>query len=211
MGSPTTLSPGDGAVQAVPGRPDAGAGPATGWTTRLHDGTTTHTRLAAAGDLPSVNALHARCSQRSLVRRYLTGRRGLSSAEWRALTSPSAGLTWVTQPADEPGCVIAVTHVLCAAGTSARGSGAGPAELALLVDDGWQSRGLGSELVRRMVGIARQRGHDELHALVLAENRPALALAHLFGAVVVPQGSQCTVRLTLTRQSESSPRRAAAA
>ncbi|WP_308408782.1 GNAT family N-acetyltransferase [Streptomyces sp. AC627_RSS907] len=176
----------------------------------LRDGATTRTRLAATGDLPSVNALHARCSRQSLVLRYLSGRRRLSAAEWRVLTSPAAGLTWVTHPADEPDRVIAVTHVLHTERTPGlppdRDAGPGPAELALLVDDVWQCRGLGSALTRQAVTVARQQGHSELHALVLADNRPALALARSLGATVTSQGSQCTVRLSLTRWDGTAPR-----
>ncbi|WP_395575079.1 GNAT family N-acetyltransferase [Streptomyces sp. BK79] len=197
-------------AQVIFARPAGAVTPAE-WTTRLRNGATTRTRLATIGDLPSVNALHTRSSRRSLTLRYLTGRQCLSAAEWRALTAPSAGLTWVTHPAGDPGRVIAVTHVLHTDRTPgfhpARGADHGPAELALLIDDAWQARGLGSVLARRAVAIARQRGHNELHALVLSENRPALALARVLGAVVTTQGTQCTVRLSLTRQDEAAPRR----
>jgi GNAT superfamily N-acetyltransferase len=209
MGGPTAWSPPYAAVRDTYAHP-AGSGTATDWTSLLRDGATTRTRLAATGDLPSVNALHARCSPQSLVLRYLTGRRHLSAAEWRTLVAPPAGLTWVTHPADEPDRVIAVTHVLHI-GTPglgrAREAGPGPAELALLVDDIWQNRGLGAALTRQAVTVARQRGHSELHALVLADNRPALALARSLGATVTPEGSQCTVRLSLTRRDEAAPRR----
>jgi GNAT superfamily N-acetyltransferase len=159
--------------------------------------------------------LHARCSRQSLILRYLTGRRRLSAVEWRALAAPSAGLTWVTHPADDPARVIAVTHVLRTERTPgpspARDAGRGPAELALLVDDAWQSRGLGSALAGQAVTVARQHGHSELHALVLSDNRPALALAHLLGAAVTSQGGQCAVTLPLTRHDETVPRRDPAA
>lgn len=210
-GGPTARSPRSrySAVRDASARP-AGTGTAAGWTSVLRDGATTRTRLAAIGDLSSVNALHARCSQQSLVLRYLTGRQGLSAAEWRVLTSPAASVTWVTHPADEPGRVIAVTHVLhterAAEPFPVRDAEPGPAELALLIEDVWQNRGLGSALTRQAVIVARQRGHSELHALVLADNRPALALARSLGTVVTSQGSQCTVRLSLTRRDETAPR-----
>ncbi|MBT2413293.1 GNAT family N-acetyltransferase [Streptomyces sp. ISL-12] len=208
MGGATTGSLRNAAVRGTavpPAEPDT----ATGWATRLRDGATTRTRLAANGDLPYVNALHARCSRQSLMLRYLSGRQRLTAAEWRALAAPSAGLTWVTHPAGAPGHVVAVTHVLYTdrtPGSSAAGeAGRGPAELALLIDDTWQSRGLGTALVTRAVAVARQRGHGELHALVLSDNRPALALARVLGGVVTPQGSQCTVRLPLPRRDGAAP------
>ncbi|MFJ9037201.1 GNAT family N-acetyltransferase [Streptomyces sp. NPDC102406] len=203
MGGSTTALPRTAAQ-------DMFADPAETRAGRLPDGAATWTRLADADDLSAVNALHSRCSRQSLTSRYLTGRGRLSAREWRALISPSAGFSWVTHPADDPGRIIAVTHVLRTEGTPglrpAREPGTGAVELALLIDDAWQSRGLGSALARQAVAVARQCGHSAVHALLMADNRPALALAHALGAVVTPQGSQCTVELSLTRHARTTTR-----
>jgi RimJ/RimL family protein N-acetyltransferase len=49
-------------------------------------------------------------------------------------------------------------------------SGAGQVELALSVERGWQGRGLGLELTRRVLALARNRGVAELSVLCLPDN-----------------------------------------
>jgi acetyltransferase len=61
------------------------------------------------------------------------------------------------------------------------GAGAS-AELALLVRDDQQGRGVGTELGRRLVGLARARGLAELYGHLLPENRASLALLRRLGA-----------------------------
>jgi len=51
------------------------------------------------------------------------------------------------------------------------------AEIAVLVEDGWQHRGLGRALVRMLTGEAARRGITVLNATVLADNHPARHLA----------------------------------
>ena len=50
------------------------------------------------------------------------------------------------------------------------------AEIALVVDDAWQGRGLGRELLDRLIDEAEARGIRRFRADVLGENRPMLAL-----------------------------------
>jgi GNAT superfamily N-acetyltransferase len=50
------------------------------------------------------------------------------------------------------------------------------AELAIVVLDAEQRRGIGGELVQRLIGIAREQGLASLHIDSLAENRGMLAL-----------------------------------
>lgn len=50
------------------------------------------------------------------------------------------------------------------------------AELAVLVRDGQQGRGVGTALARQLVAMARARGISELHADLLPENRASLRL-----------------------------------
>ncbi|MBX3613253.1 MAG: GNAT family N-acetyltransferase [Burkholderiaceae bacterium] len=60
--------------------------------------------------------------------------------------------------------------------------GEGDADFALVVADGWQGVGLGSELMRRMARAARSRGLARLHGEVLSTNMPMLDLLRRFGA-----------------------------
>lgn len=52
------------------------------------------------------------------------------------------------------------------------------AEVAVVVEDEWQGRGLGKRLLRRLASDALDHGVVELTATVLGENHRALALAH---------------------------------
>jgi acetyltransferase len=52
------------------------------------------------------------------------------------------------------------------------------AEIAILVQDDWQSSGLGTALLNELVAEARDHGITELTATVLGENRRALSVLH---------------------------------
>jgi acetyltransferase len=54
-------------------------------------------------------------------------------------------------------------------------------EFAIVVADEWEGRGLAKEMLRRLIGIARERGLEEMDGVVLRENRGMLALAKKLG------------------------------
>lgn len=72
----------------------------------------------------------------------------------------------------------------------------GTAEVAVVVEDAWQGRGLGRRLLECAVGLARLHGFPTITATVLAENRPAIALLRsvLPDAVWTPDGGEYEVR-----------------
>ena len=53
------------------------------------------------------------------------------------------------------------------------------AEVALVVEDAWQGRGIGSRLLWRISAAARARGVEVFEAEVLGENRPMMGLLHV--------------------------------
>ena len=55
--------------------------------------------------------------------------------------------------------------------------GGGEAEMAIVVEDGWQSKGVGKALLRELAGDARRRGVETFVGSVLLDNRPMLGLA----------------------------------
>jgi GNAT superfamily N-acetyltransferase len=59
---------------------------------------------------------------------------------------------------------------------------AGDAEAALSIERAWQSRGVGTALLERVLLAARNRQIERLHMLCLAENRRMQRLARKFGA-----------------------------
>lgn len=71
------------------------------------------------------------------------------------------------------------------------------AELALSVERPLQNHGLGRELVRRALTVARNRGIRHVHMLCLSENRRMLALARTFGARVEVDHGEATTDIAL--------------
>ncbi|CAL9344484.1 hypothetical protein SUDANB176_00339 [Streptomyces sp. enrichment culture] len=146
--------------------PDVG-GRGAACSITLSDGTATRTREAAPADLAPVQELHRRCSPGSRALRYHAGRAGISPAEWRQLSNPERGTTLVTTPVDHADHIIAMTNVM-------RTDQPGVGELAILVEDAWQARGLGTALAEHATAVARREGHVALTAAVVAGNRPML-------------------------------------
>jgi acetyltransferase len=73
------------------------------------------------------------------------------------------------------------------------------ATFSLLVSDEYQNRGLGTELLRRLVEVARQEGVSRLAADVLAENEPMQKVCRRLGfSFGDPHGAPPTRTATLT-------------
>ncbi|MGW0777291.1 N-acetyltransferase family protein [Streptomyces sp. NPDC002835] len=133
----------------------------------LTDGTATRTREVTPADLEPIQALHRRCSPGSRALRYHTGKPQLSPAGWRLLSDPERGTTLVTTPAQRMDHIIAMTNVM-------RTDRQGVGEFAVLVEDAWQSKGLGTALAAHAAEVARRAGHRTLTAAVAAQNVPML-------------------------------------
>ncbi|MEU8254170.1 GNAT family N-acetyltransferase [Micromonospora inaquosa] len=125
-------------------------------------------RPASAHDLSGVVELHEACSPRSRQRRYLGGAALPQPARLRRLLEPSRGLTLIATTTGSEGAaesVVAMANLL--------GEG-DEAEVALLVRDDWQRRGLGSALLRRLAQHADRSGYAALVLHVEATNDPML-------------------------------------
>jgi RimJ/RimL family protein N-acetyltransferase len=73
----------------------------------------------------------------------------------------------------------------------------GQAELAFVVVDAWQGRGVGSILMRHLIKIATSAGLQELTAEVLPENAAMLKVFGKFGFKPVSRRDPQTVHLVL--------------
>ncbi len=71
------------------------------------------------------------------------------------------------------------------------------AEMALLVDDHFQHQGLGTELYRRLLDIARQEKLTTVESTILAENRDMLAICRKLGFRLKTDFKDGTVLATL--------------
>ncbi len=123
-------------------------------------------RAATPDDLETVMEMHQRCSLTSRLRRYLSGARMPTTTALARLLSPDSGHALVVE--DSVGRVVALANLSWPSG--ARQSGSGAPELAILVEDAWQRRRVGSFLARRLLAVAQERGVGRIRAVVHASN-----------------------------------------
>ncbi|MGW0931668.1 GNAT family N-acetyltransferase [Streptomyces sp. NPDC002644] len=120
-------------------------------------------RRADPRDLEAAKALHARCSDETLRRRY-HGPVGDADRYLRHLLSPNFGRTLVVETGQ--GHVVGLGHLLWDGDET---------EVALLVEDTWQRRGIGGELLYRLVRMAAEAGCEAVYAVTQASNTGMLA------------------------------------
>ncbi|MFJ6197012.1 GNAT family N-acetyltransferase [Micromonospora sp. NPDC092111] len=170
-------------------------------TLALPDGAELTVRPATADDLAGVVALHEGCSARSRHRRYLSGAALPSPSRLRRLLAPARGVTLVATTTGSDG---AAESVVAMANLLAEGD---EAELALLVRDDWQRRGVGTALLRRLVGHAERSGYAALVLHTQAENAPMMRTVARLGRPVPVErdGSLLTVTVPLAARPAGGP------
>jgi ribosomal protein S18 acetylase RimI-like enzyme len=133
-------------------------------------------RPARPDDLPALLELVARCSPETLFRRFHAVVR---SPPLGHLREAAAGATH-----HDARVVVADGELVALASLV----GAVPAhgELAVLVEDGWQRRGIGMRLAHDLLVRACGRGVRRVDCHVLADNLAALAFCQAVGATIPP-------------------------
>ncbi|RPK81588.1 GNAT family N-acetyltransferase [Streptomyces sp. ADI98-10] len=129
----------------------------------LPEGNEITVRRADRGDLAAARAMHDRCSQRTLGLRY-HGPVQDADRYLDHLLSPRFGRTLAVQTAS--GRLVALGHLLWDGDET---------EVALLVEDDWQRRGIGSELLGRLVALAVEAGCDSVYAVTQSHNTGMVA------------------------------------
>ncbi|MER7621114.1 GNAT family N-acetyltransferase [Streptomyces sp. NPDC126503] len=129
----------------------------------LPEGNEITVRRADQRDLRAARALHDRCSPRTLALRY-HGPVGDADRYLDHLLSPRFGRTLAVQTAS--GRLVALGHLLWDGDET---------EVALLVEDDWQRRGIGSELLGRLVAMAEETGCASVYAVTQASNTGMVA------------------------------------
>lgn len=169
------------------------------------DGSRLTLRPVLPTDAPALDAFVRGLSDRSAYHRFHGPRYGLSGAELAFLVNVDH---WeretlvVTEPAR--GEVIAFGQYV---GLDHPDDHGAAADMALAVADAWQGRGLGRALGRRLLAAAADAGFTVVIASILADNRPALALADRFRpGAVHPQGPTVEVQLDLDALARPSTR-----
>ena len=151
-----------------------GPGAGFGWAERLADGSDAWIRLARPQDTVAVAAMHERCSQASTYQRYFTPMDSWREQNLRRISGGHRGATLV---ATDGG-----TQVVALGNVFPVGSGeSSSAELAVIVEDAWQGRGLGRRMLEHLVDVASELGFTTVTAYVLAENAGMIRLLDSLG------------------------------
>lgn len=129
----------------------------------LPEGNEITVRRADGSDLPAARAMHDRCSERTLGLRY-HGPVADADRYLGHLLSPRFGRTLAATTAS--GKLVALGHLLWDGDET---------EVALLIEDDWQRRGIGSELLGRLISMAVEAGCDSVYAVTQAHNTGMVA------------------------------------
>ncbi|MFF4159780.1 GNAT family N-acetyltransferase [Streptomyces sp. NPDC001678] len=120
-------------------------------------------RRACAGDLAAAREMHERCSPATLSQRY-HGPVGDADRYLHHLLSPRFGRTLAAYTAT--GRLVALGHLLWDGDET---------EVALLVEDAWQRRGVGGQLLGRLAAMATEAGCESVYAVTTASNTGVVA------------------------------------
>jgi len=165
---------------------------------KLRDGSYIHIRPIRPEDAPRLQELYGRLSRDTAYHRFFTVMKRLppdwaqvlATVDYRrrlALVAERGGARGGEiiavgryEPTDEPDTV----------------------EVAFVVEDGWQGRGLGTILVREVLDSSAARGIRRFRAYVLSDNRRMLDLITRFGDVRERKTEQGVTELLFTRREE---------
>ncbi|MFJ4715245.1 GNAT family N-acetyltransferase [Streptomyces sp. NPDC088785] len=157
----------------------------------LPEGNEITVRRADPSDVPAAKEMHERCSARTLSMRY-HGPVGDADRYLGHLLSPRFGRTLAAQTAS--GRIVALGHLLWDGDET---------ELALLVEDGWQRRGVGAELLGRLVAMAVEAGCESVYAVTQASNTGMVAAMRGLGLPLDYQIEEGT--LVITARLDATP------
>ena len=140
-----------------------------GWVEPITGDATVWIRLGRPEDADAVAAMHERCSERTRYRRYLAGVSEWRHINLRHLTGGHRGATLVVM--SEDGAIVGLGNLFPDAPDNDH-----TAEIAEIVEDAYQGRGIGTRLLQHMLELAERLGFQTVVATVLAENAEMLAV-----------------------------------
>ncbi|MBB5793231.1 GNAT family N-acetyltransferase [Streptomyces caelestis] len=150
----------------------------------LAEGSDITVRRADTRDLEAARAMHERCSDRTLKLRY-HGPVGDADRYLNHLLSPRFGRTLAVQTAS--GRLVGLGHLLWDGDET---------EIALIVEDAWQRRGVGGELLGRLVAMATEGGCRSVYAVTQASNTGMVAAMRGLGLPLDYQVEEGTLVIT---------------
>jgi RimJ/RimL family protein N-acetyltransferase len=167
---------------------------------RLRDGSRVTIRPIESDDRERLRAAFDRLSDRSRYLRFQAPMATLTERQLAYLTEVDhhdhEALIAVNKDYDE---IVGVARFVCIKGDVA--------ECAVTVADDWQGRGLGTELLDRLVDRAREERVTRFTAVVLAENAEAIHLLDRLGeSVRRPLGPQVELDIALPERARADAR-----
>ena len=173
--------------------PAPSPGPSSGPVSdeRLRDGTLLRFRPIRTDDAAAMTVFHESLSPRSVYRRFFSAHPHLSDGEVERFTH--------VDYVDRMAFVAVEGDRIVAVGRYERLPGTDEAEVAFVVTDEYQRRGIGARLLVHLADAARVRGITRFHAQTLAENRDMLGvfLASGYPVATASDGGTITVRFPI--------------
>lgn len=151
----------------------AGAG-GFGWVEHLRDGSRVEIRLARPEDAEDVEEMHTRSSEDTRYQRYFAPMNDWREDQLNRISGGHRGATLVVE--DTSGAVVGLGNLF-----PEHPGDADSAEIAVIVEDDWQGRGLGTLLLGHLVELAKRQHFTTLVALVLATNTGMIRLLERLG------------------------------
>jgi GNAT superfamily N-acetyltransferase len=145
------------------GTPPSILGPAV-----LRDGCVVEVRRLTDRDAADLRRFYGKLSERTLFLRFMTPTPRL----------PDSTLSYLCESGrlDREVLVATWQRTIVAEGRYHRAHGTNDAEIALVVADAWQGRGIGPMLSARLARLARLRGVEAFTGAMLSDNDPARRL-----------------------------------
>jgi len=173
----------------------------------LRDGSRVIIRAIRPDDAPRLQALYRRLSPESIFFRFLGQARELSDRQAQRLATVDyeGQMAWVATPGEALEDEDPEAEIIGVARYARLPEEAGPgavAEAAVVVEDRWQRRGLGTMLLQRLADYARTHGIDAFQATVHQANTQILRFVRRSGLPTQNQidGGLWEIRVSLKEE-----------
>jgi acyl-CoA synthetase (NDP forming)/GNAT superfamily N-acetyltransferase len=140
----------------------------------LSDGTTVHLRPIRTDDAPAIVAFHSRMSERTRYLRYFSPYPRIPEADLKRFVT-------VDHDSREAFVVTSGARIMAVGRYERLGPDSPDAEVAFVVEDAYQGRGIGSVLLEHLAEAAREVGISRFVAEVLPQNGGMLRVFSDFG------------------------------